>query len=200
MRNDAIERIVGGIIILFTIVSLFLFGILSVREIILSSEETKTPQVIQSTPIKVVPVIIKETVTTPTVVTETKEVVVYAETPNETDLTDAEIELLACLVQAEAGNQDQVGKRLVVDVVLNRVYSEDFPNTIDEVIYEKGQFATAKMLDTQIPTDDTFEAVYAELKERLDTNILFFQLYNYPTHGKNAYIHGDHYFSCAKEK
>lgn len=31
------------------------------------------------------------------------------------------LEYLACLVEAEAGNQDELGKRLVVDVVLNRV-------------------------------------------------------------------------------
>ena len=33
---------------------------------------------------------------------------------------EGELELLATLVEAEAGNQDMTGKRLVVDVVLNR--------------------------------------------------------------------------------
>lgn len=55
-----------------------------------------------------------------------------------------ELELLAQLVEAEAGNQDFDGKCMVVDVVLNRVESPDFPNTIFEVIYQKNpiQFAT----------------------------------------------------------
>ena len=37
------------------------------------------------------------------------------------------LELLACCVEAEAGDQGLVGKKYVVDVVLNRVDDEDFP-------------------------------------------------------------------------
>lgn len=42
-------------------------------------------------------------------------------------LVTSEMAMLAQLVQAEAGNQDLTGKRLVADVVLNRVDSERFP-------------------------------------------------------------------------
>ena len=52
-------------------------------------------------------------------------------------LVTSEMALIAQLVQAEAGNQDLKGKRLVADVVLNRVDSEKFPNTIEEVIFQK---------------------------------------------------------------
>ena len=52
-----------------------------------------------------------------------------------------EMELLAQLVEAEAGNQPFEGKCLVVDVILNRVESPDFPDTIEEVIFQKGQFS-----------------------------------------------------------
>lgn len=51
-------------------------------------------------------------------------------------ITD-EMRMVAQLVQAEAGNQDLTGKRLVADVVLNRVDSERFPNTVEEVIFQK---------------------------------------------------------------
>lgn len=56
-----------------------------------------------------------------------------------------ELELLAQLVEAEAGNQPFEGKCLVVDVILNRVESPDFPDTIEEVIFQKDpiQFSTA---------------------------------------------------------
>ena len=54
-----------------------------------------------------------------------------------------EMELLAQLVEAEAGNQCFEGKCLVVDVVLNRVESEEFPDTIEEVIFQDGQFSVA---------------------------------------------------------
>lgn len=55
-----------------------------------------------------------------------------------------ELELLAQLVEAEAGNQPFEGKCLVVDTILNRVESPDYPNTITEVIFQKNpiQFTT----------------------------------------------------------
>ena len=55
-----------------------------------------------------------------------------------------ELEVLAQLVEAEAGNQDFEGKCLVVDCVLNRVESPEFPDTISEVIFQDGQFSVIK--------------------------------------------------------
>ena len=49
--------------------------------------------------------------------------------------------LLAKIAMAEAEGEDIEGKMLVIRVVLNRVESEEFPDTIEEVIYEDGQFA-----------------------------------------------------------
>lgn len=51
--------------------------------------------------------------------------------------------LLACLVYSESGNQCYEGQLAVANVVLNRVKSPLFPNTISEVIYQKGQFSPA---------------------------------------------------------
>ena len=44
------------------------------------------------------------------------------------------LEYLTCCVEAEAGNQGLTGKRLVCDVILNRVDSKDFPDNIFDVI------------------------------------------------------------------
>lgn len=55
-----------------------------------------------------------------------------------------EMELLAQLVEAEAGNQPFEGKCLVVDTILNRVESDDFPDTITEVIFQPGAFTVTK--------------------------------------------------------
>ena len=130
------------------------------------------------------------------------EVVVYKEYENETELTEDEIELLAAVVHAEAGNQDQVGKRLVVDVILNRMYSDKFPDTVTDVIYQKyngqWQFSSVPNLGKQIITEDDFNAVYAEMRERLDTNIVYFKLNGYHTFAKGEYQHGAHYFSSQK--
>ena len=48
--------------------------------------------------------------------------------------------LLARLVESEAGNESYETKMMVASVVMNRVADSRFPNTIREVIYQKGQF------------------------------------------------------------
>lgn len=49
--------------------------------------------------------------------------------------------LLAKIAMAEAESEDTEGKALVILVVLNRVWSDGFPNSIEEVIYQSGQFS-----------------------------------------------------------
>ncbi len=51
--------------------------------------------------------------------------------------------LLAALIYCEAGNQPYEGQVAVGAVVMNRVRSGSYPNTISEVIYQSGQFGPA---------------------------------------------------------
>ena len=55
--------------------------------------------------------------------------------------TEEEEEYLARIAYSEAGNQGPDGMALVVRVVINRVESDKFPNTIKEVIEQKNQFS-----------------------------------------------------------
>lgn len=48
--------------------------------------------------------------------------------------------LLAKIAMAEAEGEDLIGKALVIRTVLNRMCSEEFPDTIEEVLYQEGQF------------------------------------------------------------
>lgn len=48
-------------------------------------------------------------------------------------------ENLLRIVEAEASGEDEVGKILVANVVLNRVESESFPDTITEVIFQQNK-------------------------------------------------------------
>ena len=50
-------------------------------------------------------------------------------------------ELLACLIYCEAGNQPYIGQVAVGSVVINRMRSAAFPNTMVGVIYQKRQFS-----------------------------------------------------------
>ena len=55
----------------------------------------------------------------------------------------AEKELLASLIFCEAGNQPYEGQVAVGAVVMNRINSSSYPNTMEEVIYQSGQFSPA---------------------------------------------------------
>ena len=54
-----------------------------------------------------------------------------------------DVSLLAAIIYCEAGNQSYEGMVAVGAVVMNRVYSSSFPNSISEVIYQSGQFTPA---------------------------------------------------------
>lgn len=54
--------------------------------------------------------------------------------------TNTELKLLTCIIQAEAGNQPYKGKVAVGNVVLNRVNSDKYADSIKGVIYQPGQF------------------------------------------------------------
>ncbi len=57
------------------------------------------------------------------------------------DASSDEVALLARIVEAEAGDQDIKGRILVANVILNRVDSGEFPDNIEDVVYQKRQFS-----------------------------------------------------------
>lgn len=57
-------------------------------------------------------------------------------------LEEADYESLLRIVEAEASGEDEEGKLLVANVVLNRVKSSEFPNTVSEVVLQKSQGVT----------------------------------------------------------
>lgn len=62
--------------------------------------------------------------------------------------------LLARLVESEAGNEGYETKMMVASVVMNRVADSRFPNTIKEVVYQKGQFeVTSRKVDGVLMID-----------------------------------------------
>lgn len=57
--------------------------------------------------------------------------------------SDADLALMAAIIECEAGGECYEGKIGVGAVVMNRVRSSRFPNTLSEVIYQSGQFTPA---------------------------------------------------------
>ena len=111
-----------------------------------------------------------------------------------TEVTEAEIEMLAHLVKAEAGNQTFLGKQLVVDVVLNRVRSDKFPNTIEGVIYAQGQFACAGYFMSKKPSAEDYDAVMLEIEKRQNREVIYFRTKRYGD-GTPLFKEDAHYFS-----
>lgn len=78
------------------------------------------------------------------------------------ELTEDEEYMLAKLVQCEAGNQGMKAKEAVVMTVLNRVYDERFPNTIEEVIFENhnGIYQFSPICDGSWDKNEPNESAY----------------------------------------
>ena len=56
----------------------------------------------------------------------------------------SDLRLMASIINCEAGGESYQGKLAVGIVVMNRVSSKAFPNTIRKVIYQRGQFSPVR--------------------------------------------------------
>ena len=62
----------------------------------------------------------------------------------EKSYTDNDLKYMAAIIYCEAGNQCYAGKIAVGCVVMNRVKSSSFPNTVLKVIKQRGQFSPVR--------------------------------------------------------
>lgn len=96
-------------------------------------------------------------------------------------MTIEDYENLLRIVEAEAGGEDETGKLLVANVVLNRVADEDFPDTVTEVIFQQSkgvtQFspvASGRIWRVQV-SEETVEAVNKAIEgEDVSQGALYF--------------------------
>lgn len=62
--------------------------------------------------------------------------------------TEDEVKMLERIVEAEASGEDLVGRILIVNVIINRLEDEEFPDSIEDVIFQKAggeyQFSPVK--------------------------------------------------------
>lgn len=93
--------------------------------------------------------------------------------------TDSEIYLAAQLVYNEACGEGLNGWAAVAEVLLNRVRSESFPDTIEEVIYQNGQFSDSNLIETREPPEEMVTAVKDVLSGNMkvlnNSDILYFR-------------------------
>ena len=110
------------------------------------------------------------------------------------------LELMALVIEAEAANQGMYGKQLVADVILNRVDSDEFPDSITKVLLQPNAFSTVwdGAAYRAEPTQETYDAIAAELLHRCNEDVLYFTSEGYSEYGQAWEQVGEHYFSTGK--
>lgn len=108
-----------------------------------------------------------------------------AETLPAVEVSNYDTDLLAKIIHAEANGESFLGKVAVGDVIMNRVASSEFPNSVEGVIFQSGQFSP--IMDGSFyntPTSDDYAAANTALAAGDVTNgALFF--YNPAVSGPN---------------
>lgn len=109
--------------------------------------------------------------------------------------TEQDLKLLACLVHSEAGTQSYEGKLAVANVVLNRMKSSKYPETMKAVIYQPGQFTVAKSGSLQKQLDNYHN--YNSKSQKLSIKAAKDALEGANNIGSRLYFHS---YKAAKKK
>lgn len=114
-------------------------------------------------------------------------------------LSEEDVETLARLVWLEARGEPFEGQVAVVEVVLNRILSDRFPDQDDvqTVVFAEGQFSPARYIwsDTTTPTGQQYDAVwtaYEALEPVTELDVVYFS--TEPQNDRIFKIIGGHYF------
>jgi N-acetylmuramoyl-L-alanine amidase len=95
------------------------------------------------------------------------------------EFSDADQLLLAQLIEAESEGESFEGKVAVGAVVMNRLRHPDFPPTIEEIIYQPGQFQCVQngaLAKIQEPKEESLLAAKEALagEDPTDGSLFFF--------------------------
>lgn len=111
-----------------------------------------------------------------------------------------EAQLLMKIAEAEAGNQGSDGMWLIMSVILNRVKSEAFPDSISSVIYQRSQFY-ADGIGTAELTPEVHEALARIEMGDVAPEIVAFEMTTSNELDKyfnEAFVYRDHTFYTSK--
>ena len=98
------------------------------------------------------------------------------ETETEKTYSDNDLYILSHIISAEAGNCSEDMMIAVGSVVLNRVEDERFPDTIEEVVFQPGQYSpTWNGTYYAEPTDEAVEVAEMLLTEgsQIDESVVW---------------------------
>lgn len=114
-------------------------------------------------------------------------------------LTEDEKTLLKAIMALEGHEEGNDGLKAIAEVVFNRMRSDEWPNTLTDVIYQKGQFATVKYLKRPYAVpDEREERALAEVMAETETvlpNTDYVYFSRGKTNGKGFTKINHHWFS-----
>lgn len=112
-------------------------------------------------------------------------------------ISQEEIELIALVTMAEAEGETELGQRLVIDTILNRVDDSHFPDNVTDVIFQPNQFTSMwnGRVDRCYVKEELVELVKEELLERTNYDCVFFTASGYSDYGVPMFQECCHYFS-----
>ena len=120
------------------------------------------------------------------------------------NVTEDDIDMLAALAWHEARGEPFDGQVAVVLTALNRCLSPEFPDTVEEVVFQKygdvWQFSPAPYLWTAEPTQTQYDAVYTALHDTdyiLPAEAVFFSTKAY--NDNIVAVIGNHIFCSIEE-
>ncbi len=117
---------------------------------------------------------------------------------SEVSFAEGDRRLLANLIYCEAGGEPYAGQVAVGSVVINRVLSGKFPDTVVGVIYQGGQFSPvgSGRLDIALASDKATESCYRAADEAMAgvTNVGTCVFFRTPIEGLSGINIGGHVF------
>lgn len=96
--------------------------------------------------------------------------------------------ILERIVEAESGDQTIKGRQMVANVILNRMKSEKFPNTVREIVFAGRQFSpvsNGSYYRVKV-SSQTKKAVEKALKEKDNTNGALYFMYRAGSDSSNV--------------
>ena len=86
---------------------------------------------------------------------------------------------MASVIWVEAQGESAEGQQAVAEVILNRLYSDRYPNTLRNVIYAENQFRSVPYLKDAEPTQAQYQAIDRAIYGPyvLPDNVFFFATY-----------------------
>lgn len=170
----------------------------AIEEYTVPDAEVQYVTYVEDAPVRMIktkePVVEKTKVTKKTKTVKKKDISLSRQ---KSQVSEEDIKLLALVTMAEAEGESEKGKRLVIDTILNRVDSKQFPNTIRGVVYQKNQFTSMwnGRINKCYVKKDIRRLVVQEINRRTNRNVMYFTAGRYGNYGKPMFRIGNHYFS-----